>query len=157
LLPFVFFSALWGTWRLLGWLSTKGTPRGWPPEKARNMVAGLLLLAFFLFHDWSEAFHLRYYSIGPHHRRLYAALETIPPDASVSAQAPIAPHLSYRQELYHFPNLGPAGNPARFVVVDTTLTNRQTALRNIAEGVGGLPAKGYVKVFDENGILLFER
>ncbi|HXJ78295.1 MAG TPA: DUF2079 domain-containing protein [Candidatus Methylomirabilis sp.] len=158
LLPFVFFSALWGTSRLLRWLAAgKVLGRRWAPDMGPATVAAVLLLAFFLFHDWSEAFHLRYYSITPHHERLYAVLKTIPPAASVSAQTPISPHLSYREPLYHFPDLGPAGNEAEVVILDTTLIERDTVRRAITDAVAALPAKGYAKILDEDGILVFER
>jgi uncharacterized membrane protein len=158
LLPFVFFSALWGTSRLLRWLSARDiSGRKAPSDTGPATVAALLLLAFFLFHDWSEPFHFRYYSITPHHERLYAVLKTIPPGASVSAQTPISPHLSYRKALYHFPDLGPAGGEAEVVILDTTLIERDTVRRAIRDAVAALPAKGYAKVLDEDGILVFQR
>jgi hypothetical protein len=158
LLPFVFFSALWGTSSLLRWLAARGMRgRTWTPDAGPRTVAALLLLVFFLFHDWSEAFHLRYYSITPHHERLYAVLKTIPPAASVSAQTPISPHLSYRRALYHFPDLGPASDEAEFVILDTSLIDRDSVRTSVAEAVAGLPAKGYARIFDGDSILLFQR
>ncbi len=84
-------------------------------------------------------------------------LKTTPPAASVSAQTPISPHLSYRKALYYFPDLGPAGGEAEVVILDTTLIDRDTVRKTIAEAVATLPAKGYAKMLDQDGILLFER
>ncbi len=154
LLPFVFFSAVWGLSHLLRWLPSGKT---WTTDKVPHAVAALLLAACFLFHGWSEAFHLRYHTISPHHARLHALLAAIPPEASVSAQTPISPHLSYRKALYHFPDLGPAEHQAQLVILDTALIERDTVRKGIAEAVAALPAKGYGKVLDEDGILVFEK
>ena len=158
LLPVVFFSALWGLSRLLRWLPTRGIPgKTWAPDTLPHAVAALLLATCFLFHGWSEAFHLRYYSTTEHHERLYAVLKAIPPEASVSAQTPISPHLSYRKALYHFPDLGPAGDQAQLVVLDTALIERDTVRKGIAQAVAALPTKGYGKILDEDGILVFAK
>jgi len=155
LLPFVFFSALWGLSRLLRWLPLSG--KTWAPDKLSHAVAALLLATCFLFHGWSEPFHLRYHTISPHHARLHALLAAVPPEASVSARTPISPHLSYRKALYHFPDLGPAEDQAELVILDTALIERDTVRKGIAEAVAALPAKGYGKVLDEDGILVFEK
>ena len=158
LLPFVFFSAIWGVYYLLRWLDVRGIRgRTWPLDTAARTMAALLLLNFFITHDWPESFYLRYFSITAHDERLYAALRKIPPDASVSAQTPIAPHLSYRKALYHFPDIGPTGNEAEFVILDTSLIDRDTVRQGIEGGMAGLHAKGYVKVLDEDSILIFRR
>lgn len=159
LLPFVFFSALFGASHLLRWLPAwRIFGRAWSPDTCPRAVAALLLAASLFFHSWPETFHLRLYSITPHHERLYAALGTIPPDASVSAQTPIAPHLSYRKALYHFPELGPVGGEtAEFVILDRLLIARDR-FRNTFPGlVAGLASKGYEKVHDEDEILIFRR
>ena len=159
LLPFIFFSALAGASHLLRWLPAwEIRGRAWSADSLPRCVAALLLATSFLFHSWSEIFHLRSYSITPHHERLYAALATIPPDASVSAQTPIAPHLSYRKALYHFPDLGPSGGEAaELVILDRELITRNTFRKAFPGHVAALGPRGYEKVLEEDGILIFKK
>jgi uncharacterized membrane protein len=159
LLPFIFFSALAGVSRLLRWLPAwEIRGRAWSADSLPRRVAALLLATTFLFHGWSEIFHLRLHSITPHHEHLYAVLASIPPDASVSAQTPIAPHLSYRKALYHFPDLGPnGGEAAEFVILDRALITRNTFRKAFPGHVAALGPRGYETVFDEDGILIFRR
>jgi len=159
LFPFVFFSALSGVSRLLRWFPTRGVRgRTWSPDTPPRAVAALLLATSFFFHSWSEIFHLRLHSITPHHERLHAVLETIPPDASVSAQTAIAPHLSYRRTLYHFPDVGSSGGDvAEFVILDRVLITRDTFRNALPGHVAALASKGYEPVLDEDGILIFRR
>jgi uncharacterized membrane protein len=159
LLPFVFFSALWGASHLLRWLPEHEV-FGWRWERRRlsQGLAAVLLASSFLFHGTPEALYLRRYSITPHHQLIYATLREIPPEASVSAQTPIAPHLAYRRALYHFPDLGPAPDgEAEFVILDERLIRRKTFRKLFVDGVAALPAKGYEKIRDEDGILLFRK
>jgi uncharacterized membrane protein len=159
LLPFVFFSALWGASHLLTWLPEHEIlGRRWELRELSQALAALLLASSFLFHGTSEVFYLRRYSNTAHHQRIYAALREIPPGASVSAQPPIAPHLAYRPALYHFPDLGPAPHgEAEFVILDERLIRRKTFRKLFVDGVAALPAKGYEKIRDEDGILLFRK
>jgi uncharacterized membrane protein len=157
LIPFVYFSALGGASNLLRWLDEKrivGTP--WEGSILSRALAVLLLASSFLFHGLPETFYLRLYSRTAHHERLYAALQTIPADASLSTWGEIAPHVAHRRALYHFPMLGPGGSTeAEFVILDGTLASARSTV--FAEAVAALPAKGYEKVLDQDGILLFRR
>jgi hypothetical protein len=47
--------------------------------------------------------------------------------------------------------------PNRAVVPDTSLIERDTVRTAITDAVAALPAKGYAKILDEAGILVFER
>ena len=92
-------------------------------------------------------------------RRISSARGARNPSA---AQTPIAPHLSYRKALYHFPDLGPSGGEAaEFVILDRVLIwglFTRDPFRNAFPGlVAALAPKGYEKVLDEDGILIFRR
>jgi hypothetical protein len=159
LAPFVFCAAIWGVANVLRWASSTGwRGRRWERESVARVVAVALLSASFLLHRWPETFLLRRFAPTPHHERLRALLRDIPPDASVSTQRPISPHLAHRRELYYFPHLGPAGRePADFVFLDRAPVVRYTQVGSFEEGVAGLPGKGYEKIRDEDSILLFRR
>jgi uncharacterized membrane protein len=159
LTPFVFYAALGGVDNLLRWLSgTDIRGRSWGREPLGRAVAVLLLSASFVYHGWPEPFLLRRYAVTPHHQRLYEALREIPPDASVSTQRRIAPHLSHRRALYRFVEPGPANaGPPDFVVLDRSLIERSAYRKSFEAGVARLPDAGYEKIRDEDSILVFRR
>jgi hypothetical protein len=117
-------------------------------------LAALLLASSALFHDFPEMFYVRLYSRTAHHERLDAVLRSIPADASLSTSGEIAPHVAHRRALYRFPALGPGGSvEADVVILDGTLAS----LGRVAEAIAALPGKGYDKVVDADGIVLFRR
>lgn len=158
LIPFVFFSALWGASRLLSRLpETYIFGHNWEGDKPHRALAALLLAMSFLFHGRPESFHLRWYQPTPHLKDLSAVLQTIPPEASVSAQQPIAPHLSHRKFLYVFPDLGLGGQVrVEYVILDRTL-DRWPAQVTFTQDVAALSAKGYEQILDHDNILLFRK
>ena len=129
----------------------------WEGDKPHRALAALLFAMSFLFHGRSESFHLRSYQATPHLKDLSAILQTIPPEASVSAQQPIAPHLSHRKFLYVFPDLGPKGQVrVEYVILDRTL-DRWPARATFTQDVAALPAKGYDQILGHDNILLFRK
>jgi uncharacterized membrane protein len=158
LIPFVFFAAVSGASKVLHWLDAKhaiaALREGTRPCPA---LAALLLASSFLFHGVPETFYLRSYSRTAHHERLSAVLQTIPAEAPLATWTEIAPHVAHRRALYRFPALGPDGTAeAELVILDETLVgpNRRATF---AEAVAALPSKGYEKILDEDGILLFRK
>lgn len=82
-------------------------------------------------------------------------LATIPPDASVSAQTGLVPHLSNRERIYLFPRL----DDADWVALDTR-GQRFAPLGSITyeEGLDELLCdRTFGPVFEEDGLLLFRR
>jgi uncharacterized membrane protein len=158
LIPFVFFSALWGASCLLSRLpQTRIVGHNWEGESPRRALAAFLLAMSFLFHGRPESFHLRWYRPTPHLKDLSAVLQMIPPEASVSAQQPIAPHLSHRKFLYLFPDLGPGGQVrVEYVILDSTL-DRWPARATFTQDVAALSAKGYDQILGRDNILLFRK
>jgi uncharacterized membrane protein len=62
--------------------------------------------------------HFRWPEVTAHHRLGEAIAQQIPPEASVSAQNPLAPHVSHRRTLYIFPFVG----DAEYVFLDLTVS-----------------------------------
>jgi uncharacterized membrane protein len=152
LVPFVFYGAVAGAAALRGRLAGGEAPGRWD-----HRLAGLLLAASLLFHGRPEMLHLRQYRPTDHHARLVAALARIPPDAPVSAQNRLVPHLAHREFVYVFPDLGPGTLVrARYVVLDRALDRWPLPERFDAE-VAALPARGFRPILDQDGILVFER
>ena len=158
LIPFVFFAALGGTSNALHGLDlTKTRLTATDALRHRRLLAATLLSGSLVFHGIPETFYLRAYARTPRDDRLESALRMIPPDASVSAWTKILPHLAHRRGLYRFPALGADGmDGAMYVMVDEDLLPR-TDREMAAEALAALPAKGYEKIFDRDGTVLFRR
>jgi uncharacterized membrane protein len=151
LVPSLFYATLGGT--------TVLARRRWGADESgrHRVVAGLLLAAALIFHDRPEPFYLLRYRSTPHLDELRATLRALPSDAAVSAQNRIVPHLAHRTFVYVFPDLGPRGEVrADYVLLDRTLDRWPIEERFDAE-VAALAGKGYVKLLDRSGILLFQR
>ena len=57
-------------------------------------------------------------STGAREDRINYLLAMIPPDASVSASDTLNPHLSERQDLYLFPDIGRGDDIAQYIIID---------------------------------------
>jgi hypothetical protein len=79
---------------------------------------------------------------------LTAALALVPPDATVSAQSAILPHLSARRHVFEFPEL----NGAEYVLVDPGLHVSSQGRMAYAGRLAILPAAGYKRLFDGEGV-----
>jgi len=158
LIPFVFYAAVGGASNLLRSLDHTHDPsRKWDAVGVRRVLAGCLLAGSLLFHGLPETFYLRLYARTPHHERLDAAIRMIPAEASVSTWTKILSHVSQRRALYRFPSLGFEHSPAAdFVLIDHTLLPR-TDVAEVTDVLAELPAKGYEKVLDEDGIVLYRK
>lgn len=81
-------------------------------------------------------------------------LALIPPDARVSAQSNVYPHLSNREWIYVFPNI----DDARFVLVDVAGTSDPLYVDEVFSEVQALLANTQFRVVEGvDGFLLFER
>jgi uncharacterized membrane protein len=158
LIPFVFFAALGGASNLLRWLEDRrvaGPP--WEGTPLRRALAGALLAGSLLFHGLPETFYLRLYARTPQHEHLEAVLRMIPASAPVSTSTKILPHVAHRRALYRFPALGFDGaTQAEFAVIDEALLPRTDTVA-VEEALAALPAKGYEKIHDQAGIVLFRK
>jgi uncharacterized membrane protein len=113
--PAVLVAAIAGAARLAGWLA----PRLRRPTPAVALAVALVALALAAGEARREGIlppAARFAWPAPSGRaeRLQALLERIPPDAPVSAQSNLFPHLSRRERAYVFPAL----EDAEYVLVD---------------------------------------
>jgi len=167
---FVFFGAVVGAARLVAWLPRMrwATRLGVSsPGRASMLVVVVLWSTTFVFHQWSELSYLRRYPSTVRARALSAALELIPPDATVAASNRVLPQLTHRRQLYYFPPqeywvhwFGPApGSSSRdadFVIVDGARIewSHRVALHAALAEVRG---KGYRQDFERDGIGVWRR
>ena len=173
ILPFMYVAAAAGLYNLLtffhkvsGWRRVLAPLKTLVSERAPVFVAmGILLFAVQmdydfgplpLFHPQSNTLSVIEPAPKEHLKALDEAVATIPKDAKVSASNQIGPHLSYRRYLYLFPTI----QDAEYVIVDETEPAYDTYINPIlnlqsTEQLRQDPA--YEKVFDENGVLVFEK
>jgi len=159
LIPFVFFAAVGGASNMLQWLQ-KGRFLFQQCDAVRlgRALAGGLLASSLLFHGLPETFYLRLYARTPQHEQLDAAIRLIPAEAPVSTWTKILSHVSHRRALYRFPDLlGWNDMPdAEYVLIDQTHIPRSD-MPVVMDALGDLPTRGYEKLLDRDGIMLFKR
>lgn len=113
--PILYFAALMG----LLWLKERNWGRGWV---ARLAVVYLVLVGALAFWQLSPVPPARsadpaHFRVTDHARLGHDLLARIPPDAPISAQSDLLPHLAHRQEIHVYPdNL----DRVDYVLVDLT-------------------------------------
>lgn len=115
--PFVFAASIVGLARLAHWWRVRG---GSPQHVAR--VGVLLALPLLMWaHRQDGATPLARWFEWPrvteHHRIGERIIARIPPDAAVSAQWRLNPHVSQRERIYQFPDV----RDADYVLIDVTI------------------------------------
>jgi uncharacterized membrane protein len=119
LVPLIIISATYGMARLSRWLGDSD----WLRVSPRRVVIGLscwVLVVSVRHHraigvsPLAETYHPA--QVTAHHRLGHKLLAEIPPEAPLSAQSNLYPHLSHRQRAYFYPAI----NDAEYVVLDVT-------------------------------------
>jgi hypothetical protein len=113
---------LWGWWLALkigdgwAWLVQRVSPH------VGMALVCLMLLAFASYNLMAATDQLDPFipnlSTGAREERINRLLAMIPPDASVSASDTLNPHLSERQDLYLFPDIGRGDDIAQYIIID---------------------------------------
>lgn len=86
------------------------------------------------------------------------ALSLIPPDVSVAAQAPIVPHLSHRRHIFLLTyNLVTIPDADYVIACEQLGVFPYPSFREVREYLDGQQAKGYRKIFEEDGWIVLER
>ncbi len=88
-----------------------------------------------------------------HRRAVSEAIALIPPDASVSAQTGLAPHLAHRQLLAEFPD----GVGADYLLLDANGDVARPYLAYYPAAIAALPAEGYTPRYSRDGITLYRK
>jgi uncharacterized membrane protein len=140
----VFFGAIFAGFRLF-------------PSRGRGIATGVLVLAAVLAFvlDGSAFQILREPGMDPERREVARSLiAQIPPEASVSAQDELLPHLSHRREIYLFPTI----EDADYILMDRL--GSTYPLEPDDYHVFWLAAQDpyqYEKLYDANDFLLLKR
>jgi len=155
IIPFVIVSGIYG----LGVLSRRVSK--WthlPRQRVVNGLSGLVLLVSGYHHyqigisPLSRSYHRP--EITPHDRLAKELIALIPPDAPLSAQSGLYPHLAHREKAYFFP----AVNDAEYVFLDVTGPSYPITAKEVYETAQRLLASGEFGVLSaQDGYLLLKR
>ena len=127
------------------------------PVRGQAVATGVLLLgsilAFLL--DGSALQILREPGMAPERREVVRTLmEQIPPEASVSAQDELLPHLSHRHEIYLFPTV----EDADYILIDRLGSTYPLEAKDYEVfWQAAQEPYGYVKLYDDHDFLLLRR
>ena len=155
LIPFVVVAAIYGT----AWLARQIASRAGIPFRRTAETLAVVVLAVSLFHQWQIgltplARNYRPPVIGEHHRLGQEFARLIPPDASVSAQANLYPHIAHREHAYFFP----AVNDAEYIWLDVTSPSFPIGVGELNSKIQFLLERGeYGVVKAQDGYLLLKR
>lgn len=151
--PFVLGAAVMGLARLRGWLIDRAAWRDW----LVSAIAGAILLLGSVdqrLHGYLPGSgNFLALTVTDHHRRAAAIIAQIPPDAKVSAQDRLNPHVSGRETVYIFPAIEDADT----VFVDVTGPAWPQHPNDVRATVDGLLADGFGVAAADDGYLLLRR
>jgi uncharacterized membrane protein len=156
IVPFVMISGIYGLGYLARQLSQRC--RRLPYRWAVNGLAVLVLIISGVHHvqiglsPLARSFHLP--RLTPHHRLAQTFIDRIPPDAPLSAQSSLYPHLAHREKAYFFPAI----NDAEYILLDVTGTSYPVTTEEVYETVQRLlDAQRFGVLAAQDGVLLLQR
>ncbi len=116
LVPFVVISSIYG----VEFLARKATLLHLDGQKALHLLSGAIFLTSLLYHRYHGftplARHFQAPVVTARDRLAHELIASIPPEAAVSAQSNLVPHLSHREAIYLFPD--PQTAKAEYVILD---------------------------------------
>ena len=166
IVPFATAAGIVGAQRLLFWTQKYAELREFSFAPLRLCV-GLFILATALVNQLLFGYlpfsrnHVPY-AVTAHDRRAAAVLDQIPPDARVSAQDRLDPHVSGRETVYIFPRLNLENDPAAppdadAILLDTTGPAWPLHPSDVRATVDGLLVGEYGIAAADHGYLLLTR
>jgi uncharacterized membrane protein len=169
IVPFVLLAAIQGTKRVIGY-AHQTTSTHADRRVLRNsqftihnsqftLFAVALLIAISTLYTHQQFGYLpgggnfRLYTITDHHRQARVVLDQIPPDAKVSAQDRLNPHVSGRETVYIFPRIEDADT----VLIDVTGPTWPLHPNDIRRRVDELLAGDFGIAAGQDGYLLLRK
>ncbi|GAB4549159.1 MAG: hypothetical protein Kow0063_44050 [Anaerolineae bacterium] len=153
--PWLAFAALYGAFYL-----RRGLGRLWPAARpwltqAISLCLLVVAVVWHMFYGYSPlSLNRPLWRISDHDRLAERFMAHIPPDAPISAQARLYPHLSNRTIAYQFPDV----NDAEFIFLDVTTSTWPVHPNDLKAAVQALLDSGEFGVLDAaDGYLLLKR
>ncbi|MCC6166221.1 MAG: DUF2079 domain-containing protein [Caldilineaceae bacterium] len=153
IVPFVLAAAVMGLARLRDWLGQRAAWGRWVVPGMAGLVLLLGLVDQRLHGYLPGSGNALALTVTEHHRRAAPLIAQITPDAKVSAQDRLNPHVSGRETVYIFPRIEDAGT----VLVDVTGPAWPQHPNDVRATVDGLLADGFGVAAAEDGYLLLRR
>ncbi|MCX6044565.1 MAG: DUF2079 domain-containing protein [Chloroflexi bacterium] len=155
IVPFVLIGGIYG----VAHIASYGLHH-WDIRHTRTVypLLGTVIISGALFaqHQFGylpDSGNARPFTVTEHHRRAAAIIAQIPPDAKVSAQDRLNPHVSGRQTLYIFPRLDDADT----VFLDVTNSAWPQHPNDLRKTVDDLLATGWGVAAADDGYLLLRK
>ncbi|MDQ7030518.1 MAG: DUF2079 domain-containing protein [Ardenticatenia bacterium] len=160
IVPFVVLSAAVGLAGLGRWTAVTARRWGWSDQVRRHaVVAGALIviIASLLYHRSRGATPLaadfEWPRVTEHHRIGERIIALIPPEAAVSAQWRLNPHVSRRERVYQYPDV----RDAEYVLLDVTINSWPQHPNDLYRDVQAMLAGEWGVVAAQDGWILLQR
>ncbi len=157
-LPLLWIAAVCGLANVAAWAIPRAIGRNIPAMM--TLSRGWLVLAACIAFVTASPFSpmrgfgsAEYHTDAAHRDAIAEAIAHIPPDAVVSAQTGLAPHLSHRETLFEFPE----GVGAPYILLDARGDIARFYQSRYAPAVTALPNEGYTPVWSRDGVTLYRR
>lgn len=156
LVPFVIISSIYG----VEFLVRKAALLHLDGQRSLYFFSGLVFLASLLYHHYHGftplARHFQAPVVTARHRLAHQLIALIPPEAAVSAQSNLFPHLSQREAIYLFPY--PQTAKAEYIILDTQGEKYPLNADEYEKSLNALlSSPRYDLVSEIQGFLLFRR
>ncbi|MDZ7261136.1 MAG: DUF2079 domain-containing protein [candidate division KSB1 bacterium] len=160
--PIVFISAIYGFQNISAFIEKKFSV---PRQKVIYFISiAVILLSFFFCVSKSNILKVYHWKVTEHHQIIDKVISLIPPEASLCADAYLAPHTAMRRELYVFPQ---HKDKVEFVLYDFNARQIKLWTKPGFELYPFPPLNSYIKdmllnqnygIFHyEDGVILFKR
>ncbi|MGD9891114.1 MAG: DUF2079 domain-containing protein [Dehalococcoidia bacterium] len=155
----VFVAALLGIRGLARSRRATGRLSRLPAGTVTTALAGLLFATSAITWAFGSPLGLRMFDADryrqtAHDQAVERVIAAVPPDAAVSAQSGLLPHLSQRRDIWEFPRL----ERAEYVIIDRTAwRTSQSDAAGFERTFHSLPAFGYCPVLTDDGVTLYRR
>jgi len=156
LVPFVIISSIYG----VEFLVRQATLLHLDGQRSLYLFSGVIFMASLLHHHYHGFTPLARYFEAPmvtaRDRLAYQLIALIPPEAAVSAQSNLFPHLSHREVIFLFPD--PQTAKAEYIILDTQGEKYPLDADEYEEFLNALlSSPRYDLVSEIQGFLLFRR
>lgn len=118
-------------------------------------INSIFVLTLPVFSGYSLFSYLKLSYVSSNRSAILYALDKIDPTSSVSASNTIVSHISFRKEIYLFPEI----QDANYIIVDTQSQNIWPFMKKEEQelAISKISSRDYALVYQENGVYLWKR
>ncbi len=156
LTPFVFISAVFGTWELLMWGGKSGNEKWLRPI----IIISILVFSLILAGKPERRYFYNFKrGIDSHTNLIRETIKKIPEYLSVVTNENLAPHLSHRFQIGQFEDYQRAlyGTTYAFINVDLVILDRRFTQGDFDKEIGKVKASGYQIISEREDLIILKR